>query len=285
LDDDRPPDIRGNVAIFCHRQLSEPVLRSTLIYASMLNDCFPFSLHLPTPLTPVTRDCLKRVFRSLDSDFNSMISLADLSNFNSAIFGAELSSNDLICIFRLLQEAEPLQIDAATYLITFDEFERLCQHLVSFGYGHVVFNLIENSLFHKFIDSQFRYVFSGEPSRMISDQIGIFVSRIFTEFPEFPIHKQLVDVFAMQGGAPVRVLTTRFASVDDWIRFWVDWCVLEPNEAARNLLALGFPIEKVNEAFGVVPEERTSYSKVLGSMGLAAVAVGAAFLVKFKFGR
>lgn len=265
----------GSLVIFGIPQLDKSIMRSIIAYTSMMCDCAPFGLHLRAPLSQLTKDCLRRVFRSLDFDFDGRIGLTDLSEYNFEVFGSHMSSDDLLAVFRLLNEGDPLYIDTIrTYLIDYEQFEALMQQLVNKGYGHTVFKLIQAGDFRRHMFPEFPIQFNGATKREMGDDAVKFLTNLFQEFIDTPSHGQVMDMFKLQGGPPIRMSNTKVFTPREWIRVWSEWCILEPNEAARHLVAFGFPLKKINDTFGVVEESRSEFPSSIALLGAVTSIIG-----------
>ena len=269
----------GSVAVFGVNALDKSNLRSIIAYASMMCDCAPFGLHLRAPLSALAKDCLKRVFRSLDVDFDGRIGLKDLSEYNCRVFGSHMSSDDLLAVFRLLNEGDPLYIETIrTYSIDYEQFEALMQQMVNKGYGHTVFKLMEAGDYRKYMFSQFPIVFDGETKREMGEDAVKFLTRLFQEFMDTPTHGQVMDMFKLQGGPPIRMSNTKVFTPREWIRVWSEWCIIEPSEAARHLVAFGFPLEKIGDAFGVEEVKRSDFPSSVAVLGALTSIIGGVFM-------
>jgi hypothetical protein len=250
---DRPATVDGNLAMFSYASLTLAVLQNVLSYAAIFNDCFPFGFHQHRGLSPLAVNCLHRVFRSLDTDFDLRISLSDLSRLNEAAFGHRLSVLDFGSIFAILNGGgAPMFADFhRTYTITFEQFLEIAEYLVYHDYGHVLFQFIAKSPFHLYAAEPSPFVFAGAPKRDLSAQCRQFIANLYGEFDNIPSQEEIAEMFELQGGAPMRISNVRFVNAEEWNRVWIEWCVVKPEEAARHLLAFGFPLELIDDAFGV----------------------------------
>jgi hypothetical protein len=270
------PRASGDLAVFHHESLAPPVLHSVFSYAALLNDCHPLGLHLRADLSALALTCLRRVFRSLDADFDARVSFADLSAFHGAAFGAPLSAVDLLAIFRVMAGADPRdpgRLGGASF--TFAQFAALARALVLHGDGHAVFRLIAASPFHRYLAPGRAPALGGAPAAL-SAGCQTFIRGLYEELEEAPSGAQVLALFALQGRPPTRVTNMRSFDLSEWARVWADWCAAEPAQAARNLLAFGFPPEKLDEAFGVAPPPRAApLAAVAAAAGVAALALAA----------
>jgi hypothetical protein len=281
-----PPRVSDLSVVFSYDALTPDVLSSVFSYAVLLNDCFPFGLHLRRPLSQLTVRCLRRVFRSLDSDFDSRVSFSDLSDFHSRIFGHYLSLSDVLSVFRIMNDADarhPSQVLAATF--SFQQFVDFAQFLVNQGDGPIVFRLIECASFHHFLSAENPYLFEGTPPREMGEKIQRFVRGLYEELDEAPSRTDVIGLFGMQGEPPTRISNMRSLEMSEWIRVWCDWWATEPGQAARNLLAFGFPLDQIDEALGVETKTGGLPVATIGGLGLAAVAVSIAAMVFGRWGR
>lgn len=275
IGEDGEPESKDGLYIIKSKTIDLGFLRALFCYASMLNDCLPFSLHLKRPISPLTENCLRRVFRSLDADFDGRISLADLSELNYKAFGQRLSGDDLLAIFKILNEGEPLYLDTLrTYMLDIDQFEAFMSAMTIRGYGHSVFKLIEACEFPRYMFEVFKVTFKGKTNGKMGNDVSKFVTMMYNEFPDPPSHEQVMNLFKLQGGAPVRVRNTKHFTLGEWVRLWSEWCIIEPSEAARHLLAFGFPVSKLKEAFGVVEEEKGYAVPAIAAIGTISSVVG-----------
>ena len=273
----------GTLAVFSVEELDKSNLRSIIAYATMMLDCAPFGLQLRQFMSPLAKECLKRLFRSLDLDFDGRISLKALSDFNFEVFGSYLSSCDLLAIFCLLNEGEPLYVDTIrTYMIEYDQFEAVMQQLVNRGYGHTVFKLLEAADFRRYMFPQFKIEFPGETKRELGEDGLKFLTGLFNEFQEPPTHEEVMNLFKLQGGPPIRMSNTKVFTMREWIRLWTEWCIIEPNEAARNLVAFGFPMSKINDTFGVQEEKQSLPASTVAAVGVLTSIVGGVLMYMRK---
>jgi LPXTG-motif cell wall-anchored protein len=164
-------------------------------------------------------------------------------------------------------------------------FLSLCQDLIQRGFGHVVLRFIEGAGFHQYLDPTHRFLFSGTPSRVLSPESKAFVVNLLAEFEDVPNRQQVEELFQLQGGVPHRITNAKTLNHEEWIEIWTDWSRGEPEEAARNLLALGFPPSLVGIAFGVREEENGGIGAmevVLAVAGLALILGGVFLFVSRK---
>jgi hypothetical protein len=251
-----------------------------LCYAAIFNDCFPFGFHEHRGLSHLAVDCLRRVFRSVDTDFDLRISLSDLSRLNNAAFGRRLSPLDFGSIFAILNGgATPAFADFhGTYTITFEQFLEIAEYLVCHDYGHVLFQFIAKSPFHMHLAEQAPFAFAGTPKREVSAHCRQFIANLYGDFDSVPSQDDIAAMFELQGGPPMRLSNVRFVSAEEWNRVWTEWCAIKPEQAARHLLAFGFPQEMIGEAFGVEePPEEPGFETMAIIGGLSAMLMGGFF--------
>lgn len=256
-------------------EISLTNIQSAMTYFLMLNECFPYGLHLNNNFSDECCILLKRLFRSLDLNLNGRVSLSAISEYNYKIFGYALSLDDLSTIFQILHEGdEPAFLSSVkTMSISYDEFFIVMQHLKSLGFGHVIYKFIFNFDFHIYMNPMNHYQLSGKP-KSLSKSAKKFVSMIFNDFPNQPSRTQLIDLFVPNGGAPQKLTNLRIVELDDWIDMWDSWFLSEPDEVVRNLLAFGFPVSMINEAFDIEQEKPIAPVAAI-SAALTTIAVGA----------
>lgn len=256
-------------------EISLSSIQSTMTYFLMLNECFPYGLHLSNEFSEDCCILLKRLFRSLDRTLNGRISLSDISQYNYKIFGYNLSLEDFSSIFQILHEGdEPAFVSSVrTMSISFDEFLTIMQHLKSLGYGHVIYKLIFSLDFPHYMNPMNHYQFNGKP-KSLNKSATKFVSMIYNDFPNQPTRNQLIDLFIPNGGAPQKLTNLRIIELEDWVDMWNSWFLTEPEEVVRNLLAFGFPISLVEEAFNVEQDKPIAPVAAI-SAALTTLAVGA----------
>jgi hypothetical protein len=277
---ERPPTVDGNLAMFSYSSLTLPVLQSVLAYAAIFNDCFPFGFHRHRDLSPLAVNCLHRVFRSLDTDYDLRVSLSDLSRLNTAAFGRRLSGLDFDSIFAILNGGGgPAFADfQRTYTITFEQFLEIAEYLVCHDYGHVIFQFIAKSPFHMYLAELSPFAFAGTPKREVSVHCKQFIAKLYGDFDGIPSQDEIAEMFELQGGPPMRLSNVRFVSAEEWDRVWTEWCAINPEQAAKHLLAFGFPPEMIGEAFGVEEEaEKHGFGMTAVIGGLSAIFMGGLF--------
>jgi hypothetical protein len=274
------PLVTDNSVIFHYDALTPSILHSVFSYAAVLNDCLPFGLHLRRSLSPLCVSCLRRVFRSLDFDFDSRVLFSDFSDFHSSVFGNRLSLSDCVSIFRIMTGADPRHpSQLLTASFTFDQFIEFAKYLVLQGDGPILFKLINASTFHRFLAPDRIYLFEGAPARELSRSCRAFVRELYQELNEVPSGEDVARLFDIQGEPPTRISNMRSFELSEWVRVWADWCASEPGQAARNLLAFGFPIEKVDEAFGIVAPPKTIPAVAIGGVGLVVLTASVAAML------
>lgn len=246
----------GNFFTLPFSEISLTNVQSAMTYFLMLNECFPYQLHLNNDLSEECCILLKCLFRSLDHNFKGRISLSDISEYNYCIFGYHLSLDDLSSIFQILHEGdEPAFVNSVkTMSISFDEFLIIMQHLKSFGYGHVVYKFIFSMDFHKYMSPLNKYQLDGKP-KSLNKTAEKFLTMIYNDFPNQPTRNELIELFIPNGGAPQKLTNLRIIELEDWIDMWNSWFLSEPDEVVRNLLAFGYPISLINEAFNLEQEK------------------------------
>jgi hypothetical protein len=277
---ERPPQVDGNLALFSYASLTLPVLESVLTYAAIFNDCFPFGFHQHQKLSPLAVACLRRVFCCIDTDFDMRVSLSDLSRLNTAAFGRQLSPIEFDSIFAILNGGSwPAFADLRrTYTITFEQFLEVAEYLVYHDYGHVLFQFIAKSPFHLYIAEPSPPAFAGTPKREVSAHCRQFIANLYGDFDGVPSQDEIAQMFELQGGPPMRLSNVRFVNADEWNRVWTDWCAIDPEQAARHLLAFGFPQEMIGEAFGVEEDaEQRGFGMMAIVGGISGILMGGFF--------
>jgi hypothetical protein len=283
---ERPPTIDGNLAMFSYASLALPVLLSVLAYAAVFNDCFPFGFHRHQDLSPLAVNCLHRVFRSLDTDFDLRISLSDLSRLNTAVFGRRLSPIDFDSIFATLNSAPAFADVRPTYTLTFEQFLEIATYLVYHDYGHVIFQFIAKSPFHMYTSAPAPIAFAGTPKMEVSVHCRQFIANLYGDFDGIPSQDEIAEMFELQGGAPMRLSNVRFVNAEEWNRVWTEFCAVNPEQAARHLLAFGFPLEMIGAAFGVEEDaEQHGFGMMAVIGGLSAMFMGGFVTLRKWLGR
>lgn len=276
------PKIIDNIHLISFDKIAHGTVQALLTYLIIYNDCVPFDLHLRKPMIPYTLDLLKRAFRSFDFNCEGTICLSDFSEIHRQIFGSNLSSEDMSSIFQVLNEgSEPLWIETLrSRNISFPDLCILMQHLINQGYGHIVYEFIKFSPFHLFLDQNYPYMFNG-PTKKLNAYGQKFILGLYHDFNGVPTKEQIEDLFRLSGGTPHRFANMKHFSEKDWVAAWNDWALLEPGNAAKQMLAIGFPVEKINEAFGCESKSAGStVAAITASVGLtAAAALGATLLI------
>ncbi|KAH0790679.1 hypothetical protein GPJ56_005420 [Histomonas meleagridis] len=224
-------------------------------------------------MSPLCAEYLRRFFRSLDTDFDGKIFLSDLSAQNNKVFGCDFSDEDYCSIFQIINGSTPLYVSTVKSLrISFESFFKLMQYLIDEGYTHVVYKLIHSTEFHNYLSNQTQFVF--HTPAVLNSNGTKFVRSLFDGLSDNPSRDEVLELFALQGGAPQRFVNMRRINIKDWVNAWHDWFRLEPSEAAHHLLAFGFPKEKLLQSIGY---ETQSSNPLLPIVVTGVVTVAAAF--------
>ncbi|OHS96639.1 hypothetical protein TRFO_37135 [Tritrichomonas foetus] len=274
----KPKEDKFMVTLY-HNDITLATVQSTINYFLMLNECFPYQLHLRQELSEECTILLKRLFRSLDVNFSRRISLQSLSELNFQIFGVHLSDDDLSSIFQVLHEGdEPAFVDTVkTMTISSDEFLKIMEHLQMTGYGHTVYKFMFSSDYYLYLNPNNTYEIQGKIIELNTPAQN-FITSLYSDFPDQPTREQLIELFLPNGGAPARLTNLRMVREADWLDMWNNWFRSEPNEVARHLLAFGFPSKMIQEAFTIEPEQTVAPVAVTAA-GLTAIAFGLGFLL------
>ena len=265
--------------IVYHTEINAESVQSTVTYLIMLNDCFPYGLHLRNNLSEECVILLKRLFKSLDTQLCGRISLTALSELNYELFGSHLSDDDLSAIFQVLHEGdEPAFIDTVkTMTISSDEFVSVMEYLKHNGYGHVIFKYMFSTDYYHYLNPSKHFEFVGKPIDL-AKPAEKFIRLLYEDFQDQPTREQLIDLFIPNGGAPQRLTNLRMVRESDWLEMWKTWFRAEPNEVMRNLLALGFPTSLIESSYTV--EQETQIAPVaLTTAVLTSVALGLGFIL------
>lgn len=278
---DKNTKSHDNDFVFFDESISTNSVRYIFTYAVMLNDCYPFGLHLKKEIKGLCLEYLRRFFRSLDYDFDGKIFLSDLSKQNKKVFGVDFSDNDYCSIFQIINGSTPLYVEnVKTLAISFENFMTLMQHLVNEGYSHVVYKLMMSTDFQNYFGKENEFIFT-EPVNLNINGYK-FLSEVYNDLGDNISYQNVLALFSLQGGPPPRFTNLRKIDMDDWINIWKDWFRLEPAEAAYHLLAFGFPMSKLIETLGYQNQKSSSLIPIIATGGIALIGVCSFLYLKFK---
>lgn len=274
-----PERVAGDIHILSYKIISQEMLHSCLSYSIAYHDCFLFGLHSRGEVKPIVKLLLRRVFRTLDTNFDGKIQMSDLSDFHRKFFGVPLDNQDMLTFFKALHDgSEPANVyQFIRSSITFDLFLQLMQYLVSKGYGSSVLQIIRCPDYYYYFDPSVNcqeLFFGGhEPQKLKNASIAVeFLHQVYQDFNGERIMQQVNDEFSLCGGTPERFANVREMGEETWISRWIDWSAVNPSDACRHILSFGFPPEMIYEAFDVPkPDNSTSVTLIAGiSSGLLA---------------
>lgn len=275
--------IQGNSHYLSYEQLNTDSVRSILSYTIIFSDVIPFGFHIKDNLTEESLDFIKRLFRTIDNDMDSKISIKEFADFHYRIFNTELTENDYKQIYRALHnDAEPLYIENyEKQRLNKEDFINLIKYYIKIGLGSSIIQMFRGAGFFYFFDVNVKVdkmFFKKKKPEGIKELGEKFLMSVYEDFRDMSFSSDLDREFSYAGGTPNRFSNLKMIDESIWINTWREWVKIELPEALRYLLSLGFPKEKIYDAFGMpVPKEYTGGS-ILAGLSAAAVAGSALFL-------
>jgi hypothetical protein len=279
-----PEKVEGDIHFISFPNITPMNTLSAMSYAITFHDCFPLKLHNRGPLTHDVELLLKRVFRSLDTDFDGKIQVADFSKYHEKYLGTELGPDDMIFIFEALHDgSQPANVyQFMRSSLSFEYFLKLMQHYATLGYGHIVVQIIRGADYYYFFNQEVEIkesIFENlEPQRLQNSAIA-FLHNVYADYSIDNVIEQFIDEFRFSGGAPERFKNVKEMSEEIWIEMWQEWSEYKPAEAARTLLAFGFPRDLILDAFGIKKPEPNKSIGIIAGIAATALSLGGAWLL------
>ena len=283
-----PEKVENDIHYISFPNMKHQFIHSAMSYTMIYHDCYPFSLHSRGELTHDVIMLLKRVFRTLDTDFDNKIQVSDFSKYHEKYLGTALGPQDMLLMFKALHDgSEPLNI--ITFVqssLNFEQFIKIMQYYVTLGYGHIILQIIRGADYYYFFNDSIEIsqtVFYNMNPPSIQGHALTFLHNVYADFGLDNVLEQVAEEFRFSGGVPERFKNVREMGEETWITKWKEWSTIDPYETARTLLAFGYPHELILDAFGLKKPESSKSLPILAGIATAALSIGGAwFLFKRK---
>ena len=262
---------------FCHLitspNLDIDTIRSFMSYSLIFSHCCSLQIQDRKGISSSRlKDHIKRLFRTLDTNFDLKITYQQLSDYHLKVFNQQLSPYEYGEIFKIINGAEPLDPKGLdSFFITFDNFFLFFETLVKKGYGEIVYQMLKHSTFHKYYSHPEKPILPKNQSGNLIQSVRTFLTHVFNDMGDYPTTSSIRELFKdFTGGTPIRFRNMLAVTLNDWLSKWNDFALLEPEEAARSLLSLGYPEELIVEAFDMIkPNEASPLPIAFGFGGIA----------------
>ena len=279
-----PEKVENDVHFLSFPNMTHQFIHSAMSYTMIYHDCFPFSLHTRGELKHDVVMLLKRVFRTLDTDFDGKIQVSDFSKYHERYLGTELGPQDMLLMFKALHDgSEPLNIYTFVQSsLNFEQFLKIMQYYVSLGYGHVILQIIRGADYYYFFNDSVEMsqtIFLNMDPPAIQGHAITFLHNVYADFGLDNVLEQVAEEFRFSGDVPERFKNVREMGEETWITKWKEWSAIDPYETARTLLAFGYPHDLILDAFGLKKPESSKSIPIIAGLATAAISIGGAWFL------